>query len=53
MKSRKKYSSEFKGEVALAAIKGEEPLASLVENVFITSAASCGEYNPPEIQLIH
>ncbi len=31
MKSRKKYSSEFKGEVALAAIKGEETLASLAQ----------------------
>lgn len=29
MKSRRKYSSKFKGEVALAAIKGEETLASL------------------------
>jgi len=29
MKSRKKYSAGFKGEVALAAIKGEETIASL------------------------
>jgi transposase len=29
VKSRKKYNSKFKGEVALAAIKGEETLASL------------------------
>lgn len=31
MKSRKKYSSGFKGEVALAAIKGEETIASLAQ----------------------
>lgn len=31
MKNRKKYSSEFKGEVALSAIKGEETLASLAQ----------------------
>jgi len=31
MKSRRKYSSKFKGEVALAAIKGEETLASLAQ----------------------
>jgi len=31
MKSRKKYSSGFKGEVALAAIKGEETIASLTK----------------------
>lgn len=31
MKSRKKYSSGFKREVALAAIKGEETLASLAQ----------------------
>jgi transposase-like protein len=31
MKSRKKHSSGFKGEVALAAIKGEETIASLAQ----------------------
>ena len=31
MKSRKKHSSVFKGEVALAAIKGEETIASLAQ----------------------
>ncbi|MBX9787120.1 MAG: transposase [Alphaproteobacteria bacterium] len=31
MKSRKKYSPGFKGEVALAAIKGEETIASLAQ----------------------
>jgi len=31
MKSRKKYGSKFKGEVALAAIKGEETLTSLAQ----------------------
>lgn len=31
MKSRRKYSSGFKGEVALAAIKGEETIASLAQ----------------------
>ena len=31
MKSRKKYNSKFKAEVALAAIKGEETLASLAQ----------------------
>jgi transposase len=31
MKSRRKYSSKFKGEVALAAIKGEETIASLAQ----------------------
>lgn len=31
MKSRKKYSSGFKGEVSLAAIKGEETIASLAQ----------------------
>lgn len=31
MKSRKKYSSRFKGEVALAALKGEETIASLAQ----------------------
>ena len=31
MKSRKKYNSKFKTEVALAAIKGEETLASLAQ----------------------
>lgn len=31
MKSRKKYSASFKSEVALAAIRGEETIASLVQ----------------------
>jgi transposase len=31
MKSRRKYSSKFKGEVSLAAIKGEETIASLAQ----------------------
>ena len=31
MKSRKKYTAEFKGVVALAAIKGEETIASLAQ----------------------
>ena len=38
MKSRKKYSAAFKSEVALAAIKGEETIASLVQKYELTSS---------------
>jgi transposase-like protein len=31
MKSRKKYTANFKSQVALAAIKGEETIAALAQ----------------------